>query len=129
MTRQEIFDIVVTSLRLQGVKSRRESGSCLYRGPNNTKCAAGWLIPDEKYKSEFELCDSIGNIIAKDVSNRESCEISLYDCLVEVAGEENLYFISILQDIHDHVSVHAWESEWEKLAKDYNLSMPGSKNV
>ena len=53
-TKQETFDFVATKLIEQGVPSM-QPGSCLYRGPNGTKCAAGHLIPDEFYlESDFE---------------------------------------------------------------------------
>lgn len=54
MTQQEIFNTVATKLLAQGVASASADGKCLYRGPNGTKCAAGHLIPDEKYNPSME---------------------------------------------------------------------------
>lgn len=54
MTNQETFDTVVTALRKQEKPSVNEIGECMYRGPNGLKCAAGHLIPDDKYNPEFE---------------------------------------------------------------------------
>jgi hypothetical protein len=53
-TEQEIFDYVVDKLFAQGECSMDNLGTCMYRGPNNTKCAAGHLIADEDYDSSFE---------------------------------------------------------------------------
>lgn len=36
-------------LMAQGPSTRYGSTTCLYRGPNGTKCAAGWLIPDNRF--------------------------------------------------------------------------------
>jgi hypothetical protein len=55
MTQQEAFDKVVINLRRQDKPSIDDKGHCLFRGPNGTKCAVGWLIPDEEYKPEFDV--------------------------------------------------------------------------
>ena len=55
MTKQEIFDKVVRALIEQGRPSVDPiTGFCLYRGPDGVKCAAGFLIPDERYQAIFE---------------------------------------------------------------------------
>jgi hypothetical protein len=60
MTSQQVFDTVLNGLRKQGVRSisfneRTGMDECAYRGNNGTKCAAGFLIPDEKYDPIFEF--------------------------------------------------------------------------
>ncbi len=55
MTKQETFDKVVRALRAQGRKSLRAGGiTCAYRGGEGGKCAAGHLIPDDKYDPAME---------------------------------------------------------------------------
>lgn len=56
MNNQEFFDRAVTHLFRQGRQSRATdgSGSCLYRGPDNTRCAIGAFIPDELYSRVIE---------------------------------------------------------------------------
>ena len=52
---QETFDRVYAHLVAQGERSYDvDDASCMYRGPDNTSCAVGCLIPDELYKPEFE---------------------------------------------------------------------------
>jgi hypothetical protein len=61
---QTIFDWVTANVIKQGGRStveeseeNKESGleeRCMYRDPYGRKCAAGWLIPDEKYNSNLE---------------------------------------------------------------------------
>lgn len=44
-------------LGLQGQdfrKSEDDEEKCMYRGPNGLRCAAGWLLPDSKYRAAFE---------------------------------------------------------------------------
>lgn len=54
MTNQELFDTVARALMAQGGPSFQED-NCVYRNPaNGRKCAAGHLIPDEKYASWME---------------------------------------------------------------------------
>jgi hypothetical protein len=50
---QETFEKVSRHLFEQGRPSV-ESGTCLYRGPNGTKCAIGCLIPDELYVPDMD---------------------------------------------------------------------------
>lgn len=55
ITRQEAFDRVVRGLAAQGwERSVSERGTCLYRGPEGRKCAAGHLIPDDLYDPAME---------------------------------------------------------------------------
>lgn len=51
---QETFENVVRHLYAQGHPAMDESGACLYRGPNGTKCAVGCLIPDDLYKRQMD---------------------------------------------------------------------------
>lgn len=60
MEAQEIFDTVATHLFNQGqrcaIKSKTSPGtmSCVYRGPNGTKCAVGALLSDEDYRAKMD---------------------------------------------------------------------------
>lgn len=53
LKKQKIFNHVVAALVEQSEFSALE-GRCKYRGPNNTKCAVGHLIPDDKYHRQIE---------------------------------------------------------------------------
>lgn len=58
MTKQETFNKVVTAIIAQGRPSISggtwSGGTCAYRGAGGAKCAAGILIPDDKYEVVFE---------------------------------------------------------------------------
>lgn len=58
MTPQEIFDTVVSHLRIQGRPAIHTDGPtvgrCAYRSSNGTKCAVGCLIPDSIYTPLME---------------------------------------------------------------------------
>lgn len=57
MTDQEMFDFVATHLRTQGRPASNSNGDCKYRillDEQMYKCAAGCLIPDEKYNIDME---------------------------------------------------------------------------
>lgn len=53
-TQQEIFDEIVGGLIKQGKPSLNEFWQCSYRGRDGTKCAAGQIIPDDKYDVGME---------------------------------------------------------------------------
>ena len=61
MNNQEFFDKTLAHLKQQGVRSVG-GARCLYRGPDGTKCAIGFHIPDELYESEMEG-KGVGNLI------------------------------------------------------------------
>ena len=72
----------------QGERSySTEKGSCMYRGPNNIKCAAGFWIPDELYHEAMEF----KNIRAG--SNRLDPQYEWTPELIDILRN--------LQDLHD----------------------------
>jgi hypothetical protein len=61
VTKQETFDIVARHLLTQNKKAYGpyytafgKNNGCVYRSPDGLKCAAGCLIPDDKYHSDLE---------------------------------------------------------------------------
>jgi hypothetical protein len=64
MTPQKIFDKVAKHLFTQGKRAMldptRESGQCMYRGPDGSKCAVGVLIPNKLYRKGMEMRTIIG---------------------------------------------------------------------
>lgn len=110
MTAQELFNTVVVGLRKQGKKSYLEGSICAYRSPDGSKCAAGQVLPDEKYKPEMER-HAVFQIEVK----------SIFD---EVVGETNIPLLIALQRVHDCNDIHVWEREWAGIAKQYGLNLP-----
>lgn len=102
MTPQEVFNTVAEHLFQQGKQAGEykeeeirdgeyaPSFKCLYRGPEGTKCAAGFLIPDELYSPTME------NRSIHDV-------LESYPKLFELLGR-NKALLSELQSIHDGYS-------------------------
>jgi hypothetical protein len=86
MTNQEIFDKVVKGVLDQGCQSK-VGAVCRYRGTGGTKCAAGFLIPDEKYLCEFETR------LADELQHR-------YPYAVEYTAEQ-VHLVRALQLAHD----------------------------
>lgn len=109
ITAQEIFDTVVNGLRQQGCRSEDEAG-CVYRGPNNTKCAAGLLIAEAEYDFTMER-NTIDELLKMDM-----CPISLRDRL-----SPHLVLIKRLQNIHDSETISTWEACFEFIASHFNL--------
>lgn len=103
-TAQEVFDQVKNHLLTQNRKSYGGFGSCVYRGENGTKCAAGCLISDEEYRKEFE--------------NQTWYTL----CMEGRVPIQHQSLISDLQDIHDHFITREWPSELKKLAETDNLN-------
>lgn len=109
MTKQEMFDKVVAHARAQKRRSLDiESGNCLYRGHNGTKCFIGALIPDEKYDPYMDKLTMSANTAP----------------VREAAGYEGhcmSYLATQLQGIHDNCAVEDWEEKLKSVAKDFEL--------
>lgn len=104
-TNQEIFDTVVKHLRSQGCKSiDPETGNCLYRGPNGKKCAAGCLIPDDKYEESMEGRHVYNLKVFKDMRIQMTM------------------LVAALQIIHDHNDIQEWEERFQETAESRELT-------
>ncbi len=103
-TAQEVFNQVVDHLLTQNQKSYTSHGGCLYRGPDNLKCAAGCLISDEEYRPEWEQ--------------------NGWDVLVEGGQVPDAHYelIRALQGVHDSCMVEDWPSFLKTLASENGLS-------
>ena len=89
-TFRETINTVFNQLINQGGCSIKDT-TCLYRGPDNRKCAAGSLIPDSEYSSSMEYTlASYGKV--KDVLKNNGYYIDL---------------VRSLQRIHDSIAVSA----------------------
>jgi hypothetical protein len=106
-TMQETFDTVVAHLRQQGCKAITRMEGCFYRDELGRKCAAGCLIPDDKY--------------TPDIERRACVEGSLAGTLVRSLGHD-LILVRRLQIVHDDVGVEDWEAELLKVADKFNLT-------
>lgn len=92
MNRNEITSFVKEKLIEQGGPSFVENDvglySCRYRGPDGKRCAAGWLIPDDKYREFLE---------------EKSARALVVEAALKDSGilEEDMDLVSELQAIHD----------------------------
>ena len=116
---QETFDIVVAHLRRQGSKAQSRdptSGliTCLYRAPDGKRCAAGCLIPDERYEPALEL-SAVGG--TSEANKYSSNDVTL---LIEQLGHD-IELVGALQSVHDNSEASDWESKLEQLAADFGL--------
>lgn len=112
MTAQEIFDVVSDHLRKQGraaTQGQTIAGTPagVYRAKNGDKSAAGCLLSDEEYRTEFE------GILAAALPPFRTAKFL-----------PHVRLICDLEQIHDtHLtcSVEAWEKSMVQMAKKYNL--------
>lgn len=111
-TEQQLYDIIVAHLRKQHARSQNPSGStCLYRSPDNLKCAVGALIPDEVYDPEMEsslhtLIYYKGNFLPE---------------ALRLEFSANFDLLERMQEIHDKTNVDDWEDAFKKVAKRFGL--------
>jgi hypothetical protein len=119
---QETFDTVVAHLRNQNEKAQvtDEDGNdpCKYLTEDGRKCAAGCLIKPEDYNESFEghaICNYAG--FPTEVGT-----------LLDSYGHD-LKLLRRLQQTHDSYPVEKWESIFEQIASDLNLTyVPKTNN-
>lgn len=106
---QEIFNEIATHLLKQNAKSalNDEWGTCAYRGEDNMRCAAGCIIPDNKYDFDWE--------------NHLVTEIGWF--LTNFAKDQ-LAVIKGCQTIHDSHPVSNWDFELRVFAENHGLTFP-----
>lgn len=109
-TRQEIFDLAWNGLKAQGfVQSVNKTGSCVFRGPNGTRCAIGHCIPDDKYDPRMDR------------------EGEYFDAAFDAAGVgwRDRIFAHNLQNAHDNgEEPKSMERYLRNLAGEYGLTIP-----
>jgi len=119
ITAQSIYDTVLAHLRKQGVSSIErgvKDPSCMYRGPNNTSCAVGCLIPDKNY--DFEM---------------EHTSVDVAIVMLPKGYIKHLLLLTDLQNAHDYFMpapkvgnnkqklMAGWEEEMQKVAATNQL--------
>lgn len=104
---QEVFDYICTKLLAQGRKSIVSpalKAACLYRGPDNLRCAAGHCLPDNLYKPEMEQTTWAAVVREYGLSPKHK------DLIVA------------FQSIHDRTDPKDWLTEMTTLANRLNLN-------
>lgn len=115
MNRQKVFNMIAEHLIKQGVRSRVD-GFCSYRNPDGLKCAVGAIIKDEFYTPQLEKEPlSYG-------SNRMMS--ALTNSLDSRPTSGDIFFLSRLQQIHDHVNPLEWKTHLGKFAVENALTTP-----
>ena len=79
---------------------------CLYRGPNQTRCAIGILIPNRLYRKEME-----GTLH----------RLMMFPEIEELIGIKNEALLTKLQIIHDQKAPRCWEEELLALGIELGL--------
>lgn len=109
---QEIFDQVRDHLLTQNdysvINIERDGVKLVcgqYRGPGGKRCAAGVLIPDDRYEAEWE--GHAAHTLDFFQNNFSKRELSLIDKL---------------QFIHDFHHVDDWYLELQAVAHDFDLN-------
>lgn len=118
--RKEIIIEVRDKLLAQGVPSTNAEGTCQYRGMEGTKCAIGHLILDHLYSTSIEgvaLTDYLEKISGVDINKLG--EIICQSLSIKKLSDDDIFFLSSLQTIHDIDPVSKWEHEYNKLLVQY----------
>lgn len=95
----------------RGGCSYGERMGCAYRGNNGKKCAAGLLIPDEKYEPEFETC---GCYLTPRTSGGKRDNTLKIQIILEEQGYDPK-IIQQFQILHDNVSGFSINAEKQVL--------------
>lgn len=121
LNRQEIFDKIVAHARAQQCKCEGWAGnsqalSCLYRGPNNTKCFIGALMSDEAWSPEINI-QGVTSFEVADAMRKSGYDYNPGDYSVKT----DAYFLSRMQGTHDFWAVENWENQFKFRATEFKL--------
>lgn len=120
LNKQQVFDKVAAHLLAQKITSSKShivGGSCLYRGPNGTKCAVGCLIPDDLYEPSME---------GKSVPGSGDFDMYLSTVgkvLTQIVEKDTFPLLAALQLLHDTIKPDNWDLELRKSAVKFNLKV------
>ncbi len=111
MTKQEAFSKAYLGMAGQKwMQSKDSNGSCLYRGPDNLKCAAGHVLDNGEFREGHGITTgSVGGQV-----------LSKY-------GSEAIFLLSQLQYIHDTSCGEDMKKKFEAQAKSLKLVIPEVK--
>lgn len=110
MTNQEAFDKMIVHLKNQGWEQSlvNNNGDCAYRSSDGKMCAVGVLIPDEEYKTYWDMVIApIGRI---------------YHLCPSLSGID-IFLLRRMQEFHDS-HMHITSDRYNKLqeiATEFNL--------
>lgn len=122
LTEQEIFDKVASHLLKQGRQSVGGS-QCLYRGPDDLKCAVGALIDDKWYDPDVEGCGVWSASVRKSEHTVKGKMLRdmLLNSGVDVDNERVMDLLENLQLIHDECDPEEWDGTLRCIANSFNL--------
>ena len=107
---QTTFNKVAEHLARQKIAAIDKSGGCQLRGPDNTKCAVGFFIPDDVYTKAMEEDSVISNTRMDQYRNAPAERLALvrsYYPMHAVLDDfldpspEQLNLLQALQEVHD----------------------------
>lgn len=109
MTMEQALDKMVEGFEAQGWKRSVESTLCKYRSSGGLRCAAGHLIPDDKYDPRFEGVSIRASVQSFGVGARGREEFPDYEdgdypvCMAIGLkfGSELFDFVKDMQSFHD----------------------------
>jgi hypothetical protein len=127
---QMIYDTVKNGITSQGgysFDSSTDPGvNCMYRDGKGNKCAAGWLIPDDKYDPEFED-DTLAGWLHSVGGYLTDAEVTKFFINELGYSNEEVLFIGQLQSIHDDAAffntpLNEWRDDMKKIATEKGLT-------
>lgn len=132
MDAQQIFDTAVKGVLDQGRAAFNEQEACVLRGENDTKCAVGYLIPDEAYEESMEenaALSSYSNMNgefdeeAVEVFSNKGIGKAVSSTIGEITSDK-MALMYALQTVHDenYYSNESRASGFREVATNFDLS-------
>ena len=107
---QQAFETAITQIIVQGRQSMDTYGTCLYRGPDGTRCGIGALITNKEYRKGME-CKSVHVL-----GEQGLLPLALLDF--------DMYFLKRIQELHDfkwELGMYYFILHVKEAAKDFHL--------
>lgn len=112
-TAQEVFTHIVRAVRGAGYVRSEDSGdSCRYRGPHDSRCLVGHILPDSKYKSAFE------GFPVEDLTE-PGMPFAGWGKPTDIRSP--MWLLVAMQTCHDDTDPALWEVEFQRIAIEAGL--------
>jgi hypothetical protein len=105
MNKADYYNLLVQTSaegRFPSIKIDGLNSSCMYRSPEGLRCAVGLIIPDEKYKKEYEQT----NVLSL---------VDRFGLMLDLPEGLTLTDLSAIQKTHDSMAL-----QWDEKSDSYS---------
>ncbi|WP_233866755.1 hypothetical protein [Paraburkholderia adhaesiva] len=116
LRKQGVFNFVAEQLLHQNARAMAPgTAKCMYRAPDGRRCAIGWLMPDEVYRSRLEYI-GVNELASELLTSTNPEHFRFAEFLLR-----HMWLLRELQGLHDAHTPDAWPVRLRMIAAEHRL--------